>query len=154
MLDARSTKFESDIAAKEVAQVGTKRVFLKSEAYVQVEHCKQKALRFASAVVQTFARSVVEVATIRAKQRQKNGELIAHLAKGVVMICDMMEHETAVREKFYTTADKAREDLFAVFEVKRAELHRIMRQRQLEKQLEEYERKKREDALREEREKN
>lgn len=134
------------------AQRGSIRVFLKSEAFNQLEHLKKQALRKHTLTVQSFARGVYEMSVIRQIQRLQNGALYERLRVVALRLLKLQELEDDARLALEEQLLRQLRDVYQSFELKSKEIVRLMRQRQLERQKEEYERHQREEASRIERE--
>lgn len=137
---------------KGLAQKGTVRVFLKSEAFVALEHKKKNALQSHTKTVQAFARGVFDMSVIRQRQRLLNGALFERLRVVARALLSLQDAEESAREALASALGRLRDDLAQDFQSKTKEVLRVIRQRQLEKQREEFERKQREESARAERE--
>jgi myosin heavy subunit len=144
--------FQSASLGTGVAQKGSVRVFLKSEAYNQLEHLKKQALRKHTLSVQSFARGVYEMSVIRQIQRLQNGALYERLRVVALRLLNLQEVEADARDSVEATLLRQLREQYQTFEGRSKEIIRVMRQKQLERQKEEYERRQREESLRLERE--
>lgn len=135
-----------------MGQKGSVRVFLKSEAYNKLEHLKKQALRKHTQTVQSFARGVYEMSVIRQIQRLQNGALYERLRVVALRLLALQDVESNARQGVEDGLLRQLREHYQSFEGRSKEIIRIIRQKQLEKQKEDYERRQREEALRLERE--
>ena len=129
-----------------MAQTGTVRVFLKSEAYVMLEEAKKKALVKHAQTVQAFFLAMSPVSLIRTKQREANSVVIEFYRTRVKKLLDVILAEQAARVEVAAKLLKNKEDVKVAFDHQMKELIKEWRRQQIERVREQYERRQKEEA--------
>ena len=88
--------------SKDEAQVGTKRVFLRSHVYMDIEGRKQKALVTSALIAQSAARQTVAFDKTKGQFAQSNAQLIAKLRGTVGLMIDSQLKEHKARKALVT----------------------------------------------------
>jgi myosin heavy subunit len=131
---------------KTQAQIGTVRVFLKTEAYVILEQAKKDALLTYAQTIQAFAEATREQAVVQAKLRAANKVLYERLRFTALKALALQGDETNARAELQEKFMKVREDLKTQHDARVQEVMKELRRLQVERLREAYERKQKEEA--------
>jgi hypothetical protein len=126
------------------------RVFMKSDAYVSLEHTKKEALLRHSRVIQAFAMALVDFGKAKSLQKERQSSFYVSLRGAALKLIDLQDEEGAARDQLESRLTKQREDIHSAYEAKMKELLKEHRRIILERQRELFEKRQREEALKQE----
>jgi myosin heavy subunit len=88
--------------SKEDAQIGTKRVFLRSHIYLDIELRKKEALASSAEIIQSFASAANSTQRLRASVNRVHGNLIESLRTAAKKLVALQKSEIEVRAQLDT----------------------------------------------------
>eukprot|EP00759_Apiculatamorpha_spiralis_P035995 PhF_6_TR36369/c0_g1_i1/m.53425/K10357/MYO5; myosin V len=146
---------EAIIKASEVdvklVQLGTTRVFLKSEGYIAIEKAKKQALSQSAKVVLGFAKAIYDIQVVKELVRSANQQLNNKLREAVLKIIDLQKAEEVAREALFEKHIRIIHTAAQSMIAEGADLFEKVRQEQELRRFKEQERKAREEAEKAER---